>query len=302
MKTRLLLAIFILFGVEAKSQAIDKTMYDNSYYFLTSVALQQCDGNGSLLPGPININIPPGIKFKITKIKDDGNYVIQILKATKPNSVVHNVKAFNAKFVISSSTKTPGEQQNQVQQKSGNGDNSPIGNTGTDDGGGDGEDYVFILLPSGTFNSSCDTIVKRHSFALGVLTVPIKIRPGEKLSNGTYRDFSFESDISIGLSFGYKYSPNKHSSYNFLTGVDLTSVPVTPETTNNAVSAATNLSAITWHLGVLFQVNNFQLGAFTGIDYLAGNTGRQWMYRNDMWLGIGIGYSIFSSKKTTDTQ
>jgi len=290
MKTKLLITILFFLGIEAKAQTVDKTMYDNVYYFVTSATLQQCSGDGTVpKDNPISTDIGSGAQFKITKILASGDFVIHISVAKKPGPHVKDVAAFNSNLVYKATTNT-----GQKQGDSGKGGNSPFSP--------DPSNYIYLYLPATVFNASCDLPLKRNAFALGALTLPIKIRPGEKLSNGTYRDFSFESDISIGLSIGYKFAPNKHDAYNILTGIDLTSVPVTPETTNNAVTAATNLSAITWHLGFLFQIDNFQIGAFTGIDYLAGNTGRQWMYRNDMWLGVGLGYSIFSPKKTTDTQ
>ena len=301
MKTKLLLAFFAVYCLTAKSQIVDKTVYDNVYYFLTSTTLQQCSGDGTVPKATVvTSDISPGVQFKVTKILDNGDFVIHILTATKESSVVKNVELFNKTYVMRpAQNKQTKVDQKQKLDSSGTGDNSPPGATVTQDGGGT---YIYLLLPAKTFNSSCDIQIKKNAFALGALTLPIKIRPGEKLSNGNYRDFAFESDISIGLSIGYKYTANKHDAFNVLTGIDLTSVPVTPTSTNNAVTTATNLSALTWHLGVLFQIDNFQVGAFTGIDYLAGNTGRQWEYRNDMWLGIGIGYSIFSPKKTSDTQ
>jgi len=297
MKKNLLLILLVLVTATAHSQTIDKTMYDNVYYFLTSASLAPCGGDGTLTKGASPVDIPPLVQFKITKILDNGDYVIHISKAVGPTDVVTDVADFNKRFV-----KRPGSPTAQVQQAQAQ--PGAKDSTGTSSAGATKDDgsYIFLYLPVKTFNSSCDVTIKKYSVSVGALTLPIKIRPGQKNSDGTYRDFSFESDISLGLSFGLKIAPNKHTAYNILTGVDLTSVPVTPASTNNSVMTATNLSAITWHLGFLFQIDNFQIGAFTGIDYLAGSTGRQWMYRNDMWLGLGIGYSIFSPKKTTDTQ
>jgi hypothetical protein len=72
--------------------------------------------------------------------------------------------------------------------------------------------------------------------------------------------------------------------------------------TKGIATSATNNAAITAHLGTLYQIDNFQIGLFTGIDFLAGEIGVNWKYRRKPWFGIGLGYSIFQAKRTTDTQ
>lgn len=162
---------------------------------------------------------------------------------------------------------------------------------------------IYFKIPVADFPERCEEATLRHTFTLGVVTLPIKMRFGGKNGEGQQlRDFTFNGDINLGLSAGYKYTRGGKYSHNLLTGIALTSVPVSAATTNNLIADETNLAAITWHLGWLFSVDNFQFGAFTGIDFLGGEAGRQWSYRNQPWLGIGIGYSIFQPKKTTDKQ
>lgn len=277
MKIKKVAAILLFCGLGAFGQTVDKSLYYHVYVFLSSENLTKCTGAGTDISG--NEDIPANAEFKITKAADNGDLVIQFLTWKVPTS---NTKLRNQLITL----------------------NSNLVSTNTDASSGETEDKdIFFKLPLAIFTKYCDLKLDKHSFALGVLVLPIKMRFGGKSGDGTQlRDFTFSNDVSIGLSVGYRYIPNRRFSSNFLTGISLTSVGVTPDNTKNAVSTATNLSAITWHLGYLFQIDNFQIGAFTGVDYLAGNVGRKWDYKDEMWFGIGIGYSIFSSKKTSDTQ
>jgi len=293
MKAKILLCLVLLCGtMHLFGQTIDKSVYYNTYVFLTSETLPQCNADGSdiTVDGTKNPtqNIPINSKFKITKIVDQGNLVIQVLPwVPKPTSTDSSPKnaARNSKYKEL---------------------NKKLVSTKTDNTTGVAADQdVYLKLPAGTFASDCNLLVPPVSFTVGILTLPIKMRFGDTRSDGTViRDFTFTNDVNIGLSFGIKFSSGSSGRYsnNILTGISLTSVGVTPEDTKMSVSTATNLAAITWHFGYLYQIDNFQLGAFTGVDYLSGATGRMWNYRNEMWLGIGVGYSLFASKKTTDTQ
>jgi hypothetical protein len=279
MKFKLLLTLFICCTLDLFGQTIDKTIYDNIYVFLTSETLTKCSGGGVDQTGASSTeDITSGTAFKVTKVLDDGNFVIQILKwPENPKPEKKTVNALLNKNLVSSAT------------------DQTTGKIAALD--------IFFKLPLKTFTTECDLRLNRHSFTLGAVTIPIKMRFGSKWSDGTQKkDFSFSGDISFGLSVGYKYSPSKRYSHNILTGISLTSVPVTPATTQNSITSETNVAALTWHLGYLYQIDNFQIGAFTGIDYLGGKTGRLWNYKDEMWLGIGVGYSIFKSKKTSDTQ
>ncbi|MBD1366702.1 hypothetical protein IDJ77_23020 [Mucilaginibacter sp. ZT4R22] len=278
MKYKLLFVSLIFSCKLTFSQTVDKTIYDNVYTFITSETLLKCSGKGVDIAGSAE-DIPTGTEFKVTKILDDGNFVIQFLIWNPDGADAAETtkrKNLNTKYVSSTTDQTTGKA---------------------------GATDRYFKLPLKVFVNSCDKRLNRHSFTLGALVLPIKLRFGGETSDANHhRDFTFANDISIGLSIGYKYSPSKKYSHNFLTGIALTSIGVTPGNTKSTVTSETNLAAITWHLGYLFQIDNFQIGAFTGIDYLGGNVGRNWDYKGKPWFGIGLGYSIFKSKSTSDTQ
>jgi hypothetical protein len=166
---------------------------------------------------------------------------------------------------------------------------------------------IFFQLPLDEFAKAL-VRYPRISFAVGAITMPIKLRFGGKNGDGmTTRYFNFEGSINIGLSAGAAIRLNKskfinRDFLNILAGFSITTVPVDSATTQGHIMTSTNTSAFTWSLTTLYQRDNFQAGLFFGIDYLAGETGSKWVYKDKMWMGLGIGFSIFQSKKSTDTQ
>ncbi len=163
--------------------------------------------------------------------------------------------------------------------------------------------FKYFIINRADFESRCEEKIPKNQFTLGAMTLPIKMRFGQKDNNGTNKSYSsFTGNLSLGLSFGLKHNYNKSFAINYLTGFSLSSIPVSAETTDSFVTNETNQAAVTWHLGVLAEINNFQVGVFTGIDYLSGKINKEWVYKNRPWLGVGIGFSFFNAKKTTDTQ
>ena len=163
--------------------------------------------------------------------------------------------------------------------------------------------FRYFIISRADFESRCEDKMPKNQFTLGAMTLPIKMRFGQKDNNGTNKSYtSFTGNLSLGLSFGLKHNYNNSFAINYLTGFSLSSIPVSSETTNDFIANETNQAAVTWHLGVLAEINNFQVGVFTGIDYLSGKINKEWVYKNRPWLGVGIGFSFFNAKKTTDTQ
>lgn len=144
------------------------------------------------------------------------------------------------------------------------------------------------------------------SFASAAITVPIKIRFGDGSresdlvdENGQRRRFSnFEGNVNIGATAGIRLRLDLkgRSFLSLIGGLSLGSTKVTEDTADvkNEIAAAT-LSPFS---GILFEYDDFQVGTFLGWDHLDGVTGRTWVYQGKPWLGVGLGYKIFSGKKS----
>jgi hypothetical protein len=276
MRSHYITAILLLLVLLVKAQpAIDL----NRVYVLTQpVELKKCNIVGTL-DNATEIALR-GYEFKIDRVVESG-LVIHFLKwKNKPDL---NAKFYNTAF------KSMSEEGVKPQPTPSAPD-------------------TYFLLPLAEFNKSIQKY-GNAPFAVGVVVLPIRMR----FSNGTPEDiqdkryFDFEGAISVGLSVGanIKLDKSKFTARNalaFLGGFSLSSVGVDSFTTHGYLKTSTNSAAITTHLGILYQIDNLQIGVFSGIDFLAGELGKQWKYRNRPWFGVGMGFSIFKAKKTTDTQ
>lgn len=228
--------------------------------------------------------IPAKSMFVITKVLEDF-YVISLLPYSTKNEKGYNVnfadaKDLNAKLYNNSLTNQSG---------------SVLPNAN-----------IFFRLPKGDFVKYGGDRIPQSDFVFGLITLPIKMRFGSsEMVNGVQkRYFDFAGEISLGVSTGYRRRFSNIASYSILTGLAITSVPIDSFASKGLITSETNVSALTWHLGVLYQHKIFQIGIFTGLDFMKGELKRKWVYNNQPWLGIGLGIAIlntdpagFSSKK-----
>jgi hypothetical protein len=159
---------------------------------------------------------------------------------------------------------------------------------------------LYFYIPFNDFDKVAEKSVSKHSFAVGIPTIPVKLRFGNSGNGEDARYFRFEGNINLGLSAGYKYSfgEDRENAINLLMGFTVASVQVDSLTTKGKVNSNTSAASFSPHIGVVFEVKKFQFGLYSGIDYLYGEPNKYWVYRNNPWLGIGIGYSIFSAGGT----
>jgi hypothetical protein len=267
MKTTL--TIFYLFLLSACCLGqIDKNV--NKYFeFTENVILGKCNGIGRPPTAPDSEIINSGIQFKIVGTSV-GGYIISIL--FKPGDSVFNTRLYLSSF---SATTPP--------------------NPSPD---------IYFLLPLEIFNTKCKTRLTKNSFTIGFVTLPIKMRFGSKhkIDEIYTRNFLISSDVSLGFSIGYKRKWREDWGINFLGGFGIASVEVDSSTTKGYAPTAANTSAVTAHFGSLLENNNFQFGVFVGFDFLTGEVGKKWIYKDKPWLGVAIGYTLFKTKSSDATQ
>lgn len=153
---------------------------------------------------------------------------------------------------------------------------------------------LYFIINISDFPNVCELAIPRHSFTVGIPTIPVKLRFGNRGTGSNPRYFRFEGNINLGLSAGYKRSFGIEKQYacNILFGFTTASVEVDSVSTKGKVNSTTSASSFSPHLGVVFDVQKVQFGIYTGIDFLYGEPNRHWIYRNQPWVGIGIGYSL----------
>jgi hypothetical protein len=261
----LMIFCFSLFGQEKQV-----------YYFTLGTPLKGYDlTNGVRLAGATaNQHSTQGWRFKIEQDIGDA-YIISFLpwkeyKRSKKKLMVKN-DALNKRFVIENS-----------------------------------ENKYFEITKQDFFEYvQKDKTPPKCSFTTGAITVPIKIRFGTKNKEGVRtRYFDFYGDINLGIAAGFKYRPWKSPDMylNFLPGIGITSVAVDSLTTHGYIKTSTKAAALTPSFSFVWEIKEFQIGLSVGIDYLSRDLGDQWDYKDQVWLGIGMGYSIFKTNQAPTTQ
>lgn len=160
----------------------------------------------------------------------------------------------------------------------------------------------LFALNNSQLSSKTDLIIGEHpkyGFVTSAIMLPVKIRFGDGEDEDNSRRFNFEGNVNVGLAAGFRLRINKNGLYylNFMGGLNIGSTKLTEENTNGGVTNDTNTSILTPFAGILFEYNDFEIGAFLGWDHISGKLGKKWHYQGNTWLGIGMGYNIFTSKE-----
>ena len=148
-----------------------------------------------------------------------------------------------------------------------------------------------------------------EKWTFGTVILPLKLRFGDTDSKGNnLRYFDFTSEVNVGLSVARRFTRGNTriiDTYGFLS-LNLSSIPVDSANTHGFQKTKTNASAISPTIGMVINFKNsgLQLIGTIGMDFMAGELGRKWTYRNQPWIGIGVGFSIFKfgDKGTTTEQ
>lgn len=301
------LVIVFTLALQNGSAQTDNEIMKKSYRFLENVLLKKCNATGA----PISVaNYAPerstGAKVSALSKKDPKSVDTSVAWLDDFGSTA--TEQFIKKGVQFEIVKPL---QNEFVIMIYKDDNKRFNNKylGVDkDNPSDDERVVFYLLPRADFQGKCDERLAKHGFTFGAVIMPIKMRFGSLLTTSTTtggttvtshrKNFTFSGEVSAGLLIGIKHDYSSRSSISFLSGISLTSVPVDSETTGGFITSPTNASALSWPFGIVYQYDKVQFGAFIGLDFLAGEVSHHWVYRKNVWAGIGVGFSIFTAKSS----
>lgn len=161
---------------------------------------------------------------------------------------------------------------------------------------------IYFKLSKADYKTNAQKLSGKGTFIVGASTTLVKIRPGngkdEEDENVIYSEFG--NDFNIGLTAGWRFTPNRKRDFSVagVGGISFSAIKVTPQTTRDFITSESTQSAITFSAGLIFEIEKFQLSAFGGIDAMSGEIGKNWIYRNRPWIGIGFGYEIFKAKSS----
>lgn len=161
--------------------------------------------------------------------------------------------------------------------------------------------YTFNRVKNGKLLaiplSSLENIVKKPVYdlwqlkpAVGQLTLPFKLRP--KLDT---TEFQMTTDVTVGGFVGPKFRISRRNPV-FLTipaTLGLTFININDNTTSKEASGSPSgiVPGVSWSVGVVTEINKFNIGIVTGQDY-ASSVGDDWIYQGEFWLSFAIGYSF----------
>jgi hypothetical protein len=231
---------------------------ENRHIFKYDFSLEECEFDGTVVSPENKQVMNNGWIFKIRNIIGT-DYVIQISKFTHES--------------------TSTQAQNLKTYQDSNNEN------------------IYFKLTETEYLAFAEELPKRGRFVVGASTTLIKIRPGNG-KDGDEAIFSeFGNDFNIGATAGWQLTdPKKETSIALVGGLAFSSIKVTPQTTRRYIDSESTQSAITFSLGAIVEIQKFQISAFGGIDTMSGEIGRNWIYGNRPWIGLGFGYEIFKPK------
>jgi len=147
--------------------------------------------------------------------------------------------------------------------------------------------------------------------SISALTMPVKYRFDGKRSNGKALGEEYAAGVNVNVfagpsigktSFHYREKVgNISNAWKVTFGVIAggSTVTLTQSNTGSAdVPLAEDVEImkglLSLGVGATFSYNKATIGAFLGKDYSLGKDADRWDYNRKPWLGIAIGYSIFS--------
>ncbi len=232
---------------------------ENRHTFKFNISLNECDFDGTLVIPAKSEVMEKGWKFRVLNIVNDGkDYVIQISKFTddSPES----------------------KAQNAITYQKANLEN------------------IYFKISLTQYLSFAEELKRRGSFVVGASTTLIKIRSGngKDINDEDVIYSEFGNDFNIGITAGWRVNNYEDNvAVSIVGGIGFASIKVTPQTTRDFITSESSQSAITFSGGLIFEVEKFQISTFVGIDTMSGEIGRNWIYRNRPWIGVGFGYEIF---------
>lgn len=135
---------------------------------------------------------------------------------------------------------------------------------------------------------------RNYDLSFGVLTVPFKLRPKVDSTN-----FNLTTDITLGPYFGItkRLSSSKRFYMTIPATLGLSFINIDNNNTSNVNfdSDIGVVPGISWSTGLIFQLEDFNIGVVLGQDFASG-VGEKWRYNGELWYSFAIGYNFLNQK------
>ena len=140
--------------------------------------------------------------------------------------------------------------------------------------------------------------IKFNHFSIKAITIPLKVRFGRN-------DVEFSTDANLGVFGGYSWGTSKFTrkkeignteveqknTLGILLGTEQLAFDFVDDSQRTLEESSALIST---GLGFVHSYQNFTVGLTGGFDFALGENKNNWDYHARPWLGLAIGYSIFS--------
>lgn len=154
----------------------------------------------------------------------------------------------------------------------------------------DFSNYTYFYITKAQLDFKARAITRSNlDLVVGNVITPVKLR---------FSPFDFTKDITLGSTFGVKYSfaKKQNAAVDGLLGIGVSSLTIDSTSSKGKTQQPVDLLAFSTSLGIVIEFGNAQVGAFLGFDFISNKNQNEynWIYRNKPWVSFGLGYSIFS--------
>jgi hypothetical protein len=281
MKSKYVIAASLLLIVGHANSQEDQS--SRIYELISNVAVTATDVTGTKIYNNDRPFVPPyKSKFAYIKTIRNDSVLIRFLSWVEKDSVLR--KKFNQEKVNISAL----SQQFKAQITKASSLDTTIENTV--------RVRKYFLMSRSDFDSNAIKIYptwhRSIVFTLGLVTMPLKLRPG--------KNFDFQGNLSLGTTAGIKMRMSKYNPnfLNVLLGASISAVTLDSFSTKGKVTGQplTNQAVFSPSIGMVFEFGKAQAGLFYGWDLLNKSTDSQysWIHNGKPWISIGFGFSILS--------
>jgi len=143
------------------------------------------------------------------------------------------------------------------------------------------------------FAAFAKKIESKERMSVGLLTLPFKARPQDKIS--------FDTEFNLSTTLNIRIFDIAGSSFNYQVGAGIGSVGLN---TSNASGIededAQDVATLTMFNGVMLQYKRVQVGLYVGVDQINNQKKYDWVSNGNLWLGFGVGYNLFDISVSDD--
>jgi hypothetical protein len=283
--------------------------FNKSFVLQKDLRVMECDAVGIKLASGSNPIAPQGITFTVKGVAPNGSLIISFWIWGLKASGQQNTGSVTAETLTNTKT-TPQSENNKdifeqrdriVKRQTFNFKQYADEKFAPSSIDSVNDNRRYFLLGADTLVKSAVEYqaTQKWNINFGTLVTPFKLR---------FNRFGFSNNLSVGGAIYYQHTFKKDWSWGTILALSLSSVTLDATSTNisPALTSSTTRPAFSPSLhGVISYKNiNFTLGI--GFDYLskpsdiasATNPEAGWIYNGKPWLGIGIGFSLFSNSST----